>query len=69
MPDAAPVVRVLRARDGLLYEGEDCRRHGDVNAREVLAGDLGEVASGGVGKNAVGYGLGAGVNADDGEAV
>lgn len=69
MPDAAPVVRVLRIRDRLLDEGEDRRRHGDMNAGEVLGGDLGEVAGRGVGKDAVGDGLGAGVNADDGETV
>jgi hypothetical protein len=71
MPDAAPVVRVLRARDRLLDEGEDRRRHRNVNTGEVLGRDLGEVAGGGVGvgKDTVGDGLGAGVDADDGEAV
>lgn len=59
----------FRARDRLLDQGEDRRRHGDVNAGEVLGRNLGEVAGGGVGKDAVGDGLGAGVNADDGEAV
>ena len=69
MPDAAPVVAVLRIRDGLLDEGEDRRRHGDMDAGEVLGRDLGEVAGGGVRKDAVGDGLGTGVNGNDGETV
>lgn len=69
MPDAAPVVGVLRMCDRLLDEGEDRRRHGDMDTEEVLGRNLGEVAGGGVGKDAVGDGLGAGVNGNDGEAV
>jgi len=53
VPDAGPVVAVLRVKNGLLDESEDLGRHDTGAVAEVLPGDLLEVADLGVDQDAV----------------
>lgn len=69
VPDAFPVVAMIGMGDGLFNERADCRRHGDMDTGEVLGRDLGQVAGAGVDQDAVGNGLGTGIDGNDHEAI
>ena len=69
MPNAFPIVAMIGMGNGLFNECTDRRRHGDMNAGEVLGGDFSQVAGAGVNQDAVGNGLGTGIDGNDHEAI